>query len=385
MIRRSSPVRPDLATRTADLGFEFAVGEDDSLYWDETIRYEFSLRQIEDDLEDPTTELWSLCQKLAGRAAHDQSILERLGIPRRLHWAVGNSFDHNAPSLYGRFDLAYDGDGPAKLLEFNADTPTSIYEAAVFQWHWLEDLKVSGALPSHADQFNSLHEALIAQWQGMMPNGGMIHFACMDNVEDRTTIEYLADCALQAGCDVECMRIAEIGLRHSRLVDLNDEIIGTLFKLYPWEWLIADAWGRSPALSQLTIIEPIWKMMLSTKAILVELWRMFPDHPNLLPAYYTDEEPRWMKQTDRVIKPLHSREGAGVCIISQGDAHIGAKLVSDSRYVTQSFARNLFRTETGHAVIGSWLVGGKACGIGLREDEGLITRNTSRFVPHVIL
>jgi glutathionylspermidine synthase len=36
--------------------------------------------------------------------------------------------------LYGRFDLAYRGDGPPKLLEYNADTPTALFEAAVVQW-----------------------------------------------------------------------------------------------------------------------------------------------------------------------------------------------------------------------------------------------------------
>jgi glutathionylspermidine synthase len=38
-----------------------------------------------------------------------------------------------------------------------------------------------------------------------------------------------------------------------------------------------------------------------------------------------------------------------------------------------------------HAVIGSWIAGGAACGIGMREDVSPITKNTSRFLPHAIL
>jgi glutathionylspermidine synthase len=34
-----------------------------------------------------------------------------------------------------------------------------------------------------------------------------------------------------------------------------------------------------------------------------------------------------------------------------------------------------------HVSIGSWIVDGESAGIGLREDESAITRNTSRFVP----
>jgi glutathionylspermidine synthase len=35
-----------------------------------------------------------------------------------------------------------------------------------------------------------------------------------------------------------------------------------------------------------------------------------------------------------------------------------------------------------HPVIGSWIIGGEAAGIGIREDESRITSNGSRFVPH---
>ena len=35
-------------------------------------------------------------------------------------------------------------------------------------------------------------------------------------------------------------------------------------------------------------------------------------------------------------------------------------------------------------VIGAWIVGDEAAGIGIREDDGPITGNLARFVPHVI-
>ena len=47
---------------------------------------------------------------------------------------IAASWKRRDASLYGRFDLRYDGQGPAKLLEYNADTPTSLFETAVFQW-----------------------------------------------------------------------------------------------------------------------------------------------------------------------------------------------------------------------------------------------------------
>jgi len=35
-------------------------------------------------------------------------------------------------------------------------------------------------------------------------------------------------------------------------------------------------------------------------------------------------------------------------------------------------------------VIGAWIVGDAAAGIGVREDDGVVTRNLARFVPHFI-
>ena len=386
MKRISTTPRPNLSTRIADLGFEFASMDDGRLYWDETLRYEFTLEQIEQDLEAPTNELWGMCLEVAARAAADGAMLTRLGVPAVLHERVAQSWHERQPSLYGRFDFAYDGHGSAKMLELNADTPTSLYEAAMFQWHWLEDCRASGALPNDADQFNSLHERLIARWRQIAPTRGRVHMACMDNTEDRVTAEYVADTAAQAGLQASCLTVREIGLRRGRLIDAADAPIGMLFKLYPWEWLIRDAFGTSDAVWQTRMVEPAWKMMLSTKALLVELWRLFPGHPNLLEAYHLDTGGRHpLLYGDYVLKPVHAREGANVVVLEGGNvvAHTGGSYAGPE--IAQARASNLFRTAGGHAIVGSWIVGDQASGIGIREDAGLITTNTARFVPHAIV
>jgi Glutathionylspermidine synthase preATP-grasp len=137
-------------------------------YWDETAYYAFSLRQIEDDLEAPTAALEAMCIELVGRAITDEQIMKRLAIPERFWNFIAASWKRGDASLYGRFDLRYDGQGPAKLLEYNADTPTSLFETAVFQWDWLNDAIVQGIVPRDADQFNSLHERLIAAWKSLL-------------------------------------------------------------------------------------------------------------------------------------------------------------------------------------------------------------------------
>src|SRR6202012_2552269 len=106
---------------------------------------------------------------------------------------VVGSWGRQAPSLYGRMDLRWDGSGPPKLLEYNADTPTSLFESSVVQWEWL------GCGYPDADQFNSIHEARIAGWPEMgLPK--RVHFSCVrDSDEDRGNVDYLRDTAMQAG------------------------------------------------------------------------------------------------------------------------------------------------------------------------------------------
>jgi len=119
-------------------GFDFHT-IDSAPYWVESAYYSFTLEQIERDIEGPTAELEAMCRELVAKAIDDERIMNMLQIPRPFWNWIARSFKNEELSLYGRFDLRYDGKSPAKLLEFNADTPTSAFETGVFQWKWLED------------------------------------------------------------------------------------------------------------------------------------------------------------------------------------------------------------------------------------------------------
>ena len=199
MLRKSVPERPDWQAIAEQFGFLFHH-VDGEIYWDERACWQFTLREIEDELEDPTTELYAMCLGLVDDACASQELMERLAIPEPMWDVIANSWRGGDMSLYGRFDFAYDGSGPAKLLEFNADTPTSIYETAFFQWRWLEDMIESGQLPPDTDQFNRLHEALVERFAQILTPGSLLHLSSVeDHPEDRSTVLYLEDLAGQAG------------------------------------------------------------------------------------------------------------------------------------------------------------------------------------------
>jgi glutathionylspermidine synthase len=377
--------RADWRETAQRVGFQFHT-LDGEPYWDESAYYGFTLKEIERDLEAPTAELDGMCRELVRRAIGDERMLRALQIPQGMWTYVAASFRRGDPSLYGRFDLSYDGNGPAKLLEYNADTPTSVFETAVFQWMWLEEAIARQIIPRNADQYNSLHERLIDGWKAI-GQGRRVHLAGItDSVEDRGTLAYLADVAAQAGLSTTTLAMGDIGLSaKGQFVDRDDRPIELAFKLYPWEWMFRENFGASLAGASTRWIEPPWKAILSNKGILPLLWEMFPRHPNLLPAYFDDDPEAARLGTSYARKPLYSREGANVELVVAGeviDADSGT--YGAEGYVRQAVTP-LARFDGNYAVLGAWLAAGVPCGLSVREDANPITRNTSRFVPHAII
>ncbi len=356
--------RADWRERAQRLGFAFAeiAGEP---YWDETAYWRFDGGEI-DTLDDATGELQRLCLAAAEHAVR-WTRHETLGIPAEVWPLVVQSWERQDPSLYGRMDLRWDGSGAPKLLEYNADTPTALFEAAVVQWEWL-----TCAMPGQ-DQFNSIHETPIAAWRGLkLPP--TVHFACMDgSEEDRGTVDYLRDTAMQAGKQAPFLPVGSIGWDGRDFVDLASRPIRACFKLYPWEFMLSDPFGQHIGGADVRWLEPPWRLLLSSKGLLALLWELFPGHPNLLPAF---REPGRTGGPE-IAKPLWGREGANMT--APGYSTDGP--YGESGFVYQQWAE-LPCAGGRYPVLGSWVVAGRACGLGIREDDTPITRDSSRFVPH---
>ncbi|MBD2783974.1 glutathionylspermidine synthase family protein [Xenorhabdus sp. DI] len=385
MKRISITERPDWREKAAEFGFNFHTMYDQP-YWSEEAYYQFTLNQIE-EIEEATAELHQMCLQVVEKVVDSEELLTQFQIPKHCWEFIRSSWVTSQPSLYSRLDLAYDGKNPPKLLENNADTPTSLYESAFFQWIWLEDQINAGNLPAHADQFNSLQEKLIERFAQLRESHGfgLLHMACcQDSEEDRGTIQYLQDCAAEAGIPTEFLFIEDIGLgEKGQFTDVQDQVISNLFKLYPWEFMLREMFSTKLADAGVRWLEPAWKSIISNKALLPMLWKMFPNHPNLLPAYFADERPSDMNSY--VLKPLFSREGANIRIIENGREVASADgPYGEEGMIVQQF-HALPKFENNYALIGSWLVDDQAAGICIREDRELITQDLSRFYPHIIL
>jgi glutathionylspermidine synthase len=348
-------------------------------YWSEEAYYRFTTEEI-DSIERATNELHERCLE-AVQNVIDERRYGELKIPDHAIPLIERSWKEEPPSIYGRFDLAYDGKSPPVMLEYNADTPTSLLEASVIQWDWLDTMHKG------ADQFNSIHERLVAVWREMMPHlagggplGPLVHFASMDDIEDGMTAAYLAETAVQAGLRAQLTSIEDIGWDPDRreFADISNARIDTLFKLYPWEWIIHEPFAQFLPKAKTQFIEPAWKMILSNKGILAILWDLFPGHANLLPAYL--DEPHGMFEYAK--KPLLSREGANVTVHTMKEHLESSGEYGAEGYVFQQLAP-IPSFDGKRPILGSWVIGQEAGGMGVREADGWVTGNASRFVPHL--
>ncbi|MBB6523121.1 glutathionylspermidine synthase family protein [Pseudoteredinibacter isoporae] len=378
--------RPDWKELAEEYGFHFHTmyGEP---YWQESAYYEFSLEQVEADLEDPSEQLQTLCLEAVDEVLNRESWLQHFQIPEQYWDWIKHSWERKDPSLYSRFDLCYDGKSDAKLLENNADTPTSLYESGFWQWLWLEQQIERGALPSGSDQFNSLQDKLIERFHQMRNQYGLNQLAfssCLDTEEDRATVQYLQDCATEAGIKNTFCYVEEIGLNEDQqFCDHKGTGFHNMFKLYPWEFMLREEFGPHLLLDQCQWFEPPWKAILSNKAILPILWKMFPGHKHLLPAFFSEKEAE--ESLDAYVKkPIFSREGANISIIKHGQ-EIAASYgpYGEEGFIYQAY-QELPKFEDNYTLIGSWIVGNQAAGISIREDKELITQDLSRYLPHVI-
>ncbi|WP_294275670.1 glutathionylspermidine synthase family protein [uncultured Chryseobacterium sp.] len=375
MERIQTEIRKDWEKKLEDLGFGYHSLE--GLYWDESHYYRFTGSEI-DVIERATAELWQMCLEAVDHIIAE-NLWERFNIPQHFRDYIVTSWEEDHPSVYGRFDFGFDGKN-LKLLEFNADTPTSLYEASVIQWYWLQDM-----FPDR-DQFNSIHERLIDYWKYLTKymNPRHIYFASLTNIEDVTNVEYMRDCATQAGFETEFIPVQDIGWAEDieEFISGDQTIMEYIFKLYPYEWILEDGFSEKLVKNAFRSqwIEPAWKVLLSSKAILPVLWKLYPGHPYLLEAYF--DEPGDMKDYAR--KPVYSREGSNVTLYRDKVAFEH----NDGGYEKEGFIyQQLFDLpdfDGNHPVIGSWVIGQEPAGIGIRESVHLITNNQSRFIPHLI-
>lgn len=341
---------------------------------------------------DAANELYDMYVE-AGQYVIDNDLFFELGIPFNLVEAIQMSWEEEVHwHLYGRFDLAGGLDGaPIKLLEFNADTPTMVYESAIIQWALLKKNGFNESL-----QFNNLYEALgdnfkriitlgedISRFDEIYEGWKILFSSIQGSQEEERTVRLLEVIAKEVGFGTQFCYAHEAHLDENAGLSFGGENYEFWFKLIPWESIAIDEPDLANLMTAMIrnkntiFLNPAYTLMFQSKRMLKILWDLFPNHPLLLETSY---EPLSKKQ---VKKHAFGREGESVSILDSN----GKALVQNSgnygNYpeIYQEFAT--LNSHNGNFYQANVFYAYEACALGFRKG-GEILDNMSKFVSHKI-
>lgn len=332
----------------------------------------------------------------AGEYVIENELFHELGIPFNLVDAVKMSWDNDVHwHLYGRFDLAGGLDGhPIKLIEFNADTPTALFETSILQWAML---KANGMDESH--QFNSLYEALgdnfkrlimmeddVADFHQHYEGWKILFSSVKGNEEEESTVRLLQNIASEAGFNTEFAYMEEVEFSGQDGVFYNNENYEYWFKLYPWEDIAIEEADLAMLLTQIMenqkaiILNPAYTLMFQSKAFMKILWDLYPNHPLLLETSF---EP--LQGIPQVEKKIFGREGANTVIVDENENVIEetSGIYGEFPSVFQEYVE-FPRDSKGEYYQAGVFYAYEGCGLGFRKG-GLILDNASKFVGHRVV
>lgn len=394
-------------------------------YWIEDEHIELSLAQAAHLETAANTVFMAMVDTINRIMAHRKrdKYLARMGIPAWRIPAILQSWEmekpNEAPSIYARFDMWYDGVNPARALELNPDTPTSLLEAGLAQWLWF----LAQNLGDGFTQWNDIHTSLVAMWEylqkqfidfyGELPT---LHYACTNSdlsYEDRMTVEYIADTARQAGWTTSFLTLQQIRYdrpkrgpggellnpkTERRFFDQYGKRIRACFKLCPWEMMGRDKFGRACFKNMMlgpsyrtTWIEPPHKEVLGSKGLWPFVWYYYQNDsvvsPHLLAAFGADD-PKARQLDDYASKPIDGREGSGVRLVRKGKVWEQIEgPYSGHRRIHQELCA-LSQIGGYYTQAGVWMGGTPegtvATGVGFRAGKSPIMNNLAGFLSHVI-
>lgn len=384
--------RPDYQQKLEEIGYNYwnlPSGPNLDPYWQEGVTYVFSETQV-DKIQSATQELHDMSIDMVSRMVKSGDYPKYFGLDNLSIELIEQSWKRADPSLYGRFDLVYDGKNEIKMLEYNGDTPVSILECSVAQWDYIQQAK---DIPDPLRiQYNMLDETLLETWSRLYKNA-QVHFAASAGFrhEDWGNLVYIMDTALRAGVKVKEIQMQDIGLdEHGRFLDLEEIEMRNVFKLYPWECMVEEQFASALKTAQTKWLEPAWKMLLSNKAMLVKLWEFNKNHPLLLESRATSKDltGKYCK------KAIHGREGSNIYQTLLAAGQTVTEELGQGSHIVEGYNKWGYMYQQWHnlpdhngfkPIIGSWIIGDKACGMSIREDKNIVTGHDAFFASHIFV
>lgn len=294
--------------------------------------------------------------------------------------------------LSGRFDFCLSEQG-LKVYEYNADSAFGLLECSTLQQKWADVAKIGGKCPGA-----TLFPQLVNAWRHSQTHTLIHILQDFDSEEDyhalhmKTAIEASGKrCTILRG-------LSELSWQQDDVIDAKGQKLQSVWKTWAWESVIQQIRSNPAILSNsnhhqqtpylaeillhpaIQVLQPLWTLIPSNKAILPILWQLFPNHPYLLPASYTLT--RQLQASGYSIKPIAGRCGANIQLIDH-DAHPVA--TTSGQFYQQPVIYQAYyplpKIAEHYVQLFSFTVNGYYAGAGARVSPHVIVTEQSDILP----
>jgi trypanothione synthetase/amidase len=335
-----------------------------------------------------SNELHKMFLHATGYVLENDDLLRHFCIPEVFWSKIRQSWlNEKDLNMTGRFDLAFNGT-QIKLFEYNADSAAALFEMSIILEKWAKKINFERTFMSGFQ----LHRILVKNWKKFQ-SVRRVHILIDDDQEELMTAYYMQTVLKEANIESKlCILTKDLYWKDSKIIDSDGYEVELVWKLWMWETVFSNYIqcekqgilnkqinGEHPDLhqillhDQIKVMEPLWKVITSNKAILPVLWLLYPNHPNLLQSEYALTND--LKQIPFVKKPIVGRAGHNVTLYDvNGESVLGetkGKFIDRSCIYQELFSLTKF--DGYYPIIGSWIVNDSFAGFGIREDKKLIT------------
>lgn len=363
--------------------------------WDESSAYLMSRDDV-DEIVSAISSVVSMAREAADFLLDGE--WGTFGMSNEIFELVRNSFDSRETEFFTRYDFAYTADGSLKLVGIEPDSPRYLVETAHTQRTWLFDMFGNKVKNHKVTQLNSIPEMILEAFKEFKNNDKNLHVftSSLERGEDSISSSYIKGLARTCGLNVSGHRMKDlIWDKFSNVwVDEKGDEVTSFYKHYPWELIMSSPSSKNfiehyEDFKQ--TLDPLWKIIMSNRAVLPAMYHLFPDSKILSPAKLDDVTGIG---EDYVMSPVllsSSRNEMGV-LKGRAFTSWGENMKDLSNQPTIAYRKldmpKRYRDASGgyrFTFLSVFTVGGSLAGIGVRESRLPLLGAHSTFKPHVVM
>lgn len=368
-----------------------------AFYWDETSAYSFSKAEV-NALIKRIKPIIKMSREAVDFLFHGE--FGYLNLPKPLFRMMRESYQQSEIDFYTRYDFAYLPDGQIKLVNIQGEAPDYFLEAAQTQRVWMLEMFGDAVRKRQISQVNRLPELSIQGFQELYNKSeyGVIQAIGRNGMREQelASLAFMLGLAGIGGWITDSALVGQVHydrIRNLWLTDRNDPVLA-MYKQTGWINFF-----KTEAYQDILLhfnrfefsLDPLWKVIVSNRAILAALSTLYPKSDILSKWQYktpkglgsnflmTETNPWEMKSQIALLNgKMFYAYGEPKRVPKDKESLVFGKFDMPKFYEDSKTKEKKF------VYLSAFTVGGHVAALGIREENKPILGKYSTFKPHYV-